>query len=46
MVLVVYLVHAIFTRGRSVIFLQISLWGDVLSSQIEEPKKQSGSPLS
>ena len=45
MILAVRLGHGYFSSVAVLIFLQISFW-EVLSSQIEEPQKKSGAPLS
>ena len=45
MILVVYLGHGSFHPvALSFFSSSISFWGEVLSSQIEEPQKESGAP--
>ena len=46
MILVVYLGHGSLHFGRRFIFLQISFLGEASSSEIEEPQKKRGAPLS
>ena len=46
MILVVYLGHGMFHPVTVLFFLPIRFGGEVLSSQIEEPQKKTGAPLS
>ena len=46
MILVAYLGHGIFHPVPVLFFSANQFWGEVLSSQIDEPQKKSGAPLS